>query len=340
MRRLGENALIAEVLSPLATNPGAFGLSDDAAHLSALPPSGLVITTDALVAGVHFFENDHPGDAAYKAVAVNVSDLAAKAAKPFAYLLTLALPAAPTEDWARAFADGLARAQSAFGISLIGGDTVTARGPWWLSVTALGEAPARPLLRGGGKPGDVLYVTGTLGDAALGLKLRIGLADLVGVLSAAETDHLARRYLYPEPRLSMSAALVAHASASMDISDGLALDLTRLCAASGVTATVDTSALPLSEAARAAVTACPALLETILTGGDDYEILAAVPPDSSASGLGPQARSLSFEAAARASGCPVSRIGALAEGAAAPSFLGPSGEPLILSAKGFEHFSL
>ncbi|MBT3070640.1 thiamine-phosphate kinase [Rhodomicrobium sp. Az07] len=339
MRKLSENALIAEILAPLATHPGTFGLSDDAAHLSALPPSGLVITTDALVSGVHFFENDDPGDAAYKAVAVNVSDLAAKAAKPFAYLLTLALPAAPTEEWAHIFAGGLARAQAAFGVSLIGGDTVTARGQWWLSVTALGEAPARPLVRGGGSPGDVLYVTGTLGDAALGLKLRLGLADFAEALSPDERDHLARRYLYPEPRMSLSHALAAHASASMDLSDGLALDLARLCAASGVTATVDTSALPLSEAAHTALVAHPALIETILTGGDDYEILAAVPPDT-ASCFGPDARSLAFEAAARVAGCPVSRIGSLAEGTTSPSFLGPSGESLILSAKGFEHFAL
>ncbi|KAI96337.1 thiamine-monophosphate kinase [Rhodomicrobium udaipurense JA643] len=339
MRRLGENALIAEVLAPLATHPCAFGLSDDAAHLSQMPPNGLVITTDALVAGVHFFENDDPGDAAYKAVAVNVSDLAAKAAKPFAYLLTLALPAAPTEDWARAFAGGLARAQAAFGVSLIGGDTVTARGPWWLSVTALGDAPARPLVRGGGRPGDVLYVTGTLGDAALGLKMRLGLADFAAALSTDETERLARRYLYPEPRVSLRPALAAHASAAMDLSDGLALDLTRLCIASGVTATVDASALPLSEAARSAVAACPALIEAIITGGDDYEILAAVPPET-ASGLGTEARSRAFEAAARDAGCPIFRIGKLAEGAAPPSFLDPSGEPLILSAKGFEHFAL
>jgi len=334
MRHLSENALIAEVLAPLATYPGAFGLSDDAAHLSGLPATGLVITTDALVAGVHFFEDDEPGDAAYKAIAVNVSDLAAKAARPFAYLLTLALPAAPTEDWARALASGLSRAQAAFGVSLIGGDTVTAKGAWWLSVTALGEAPARPLVRGGGNPGDVLYVTGTLGDAALGLKLRLGRADFAEALSADAKAHLARRYLFPEPRLALSFALEAHASAAMDVSDGLALDLARLCTASGVTATVETAALPLSDAACAGLAASPALIETILTGGDDYEILAAVPPDTASEG-----RALAFEAAARAAACPVTRIGALSEGATPPVFLGNDGAPLILSAKGFEHFA-
>ena len=146
MARLGEIAFIADYLAPLASHPAAFGLKDDAALLTALPDHGLVITADALVAGVHFFEDDDPGDAAYKALATNVSDLAAKAAKPLGYTLTLALAEAPTHDWAERFASGLSRAQSEFGIALLGGDTVTARGSWWMSVTAFAEAPARGLI--------------------------------------------------------------------------------------------------------------------------------------------------------------------------------------------------
>src|SRR5208282_628960 len=140
MRRLGEIALIADYLAPLAVHPGAFDLKDDAALLTGLPASGLAVTADGLVAGVHFFEDDDPGDVAYKALAVNVSDLAAKAARPLAYTMTLALAEAPTDEWAQRFAAGLARAHAKFGIALIGGDTITARGAWWISITAFGEA--------------------------------------------------------------------------------------------------------------------------------------------------------------------------------------------------------
>ena len=157
MRRLGEIALISDYLAPLAAHPGALGLKDDAALLTGLPAAGLVVTADGLVAGVHFFEDDDPGDAAYKALAVNISDLAAKGARPLAYTMTLALSEAPTEDWARRFTAGLARAQDKFGIALIGGDTVTARGAWWISITAFGEANPRGFVpRGGAKAGDAL----------------------------------------------------------------------------------------------------------------------------------------------------------------------------------------
>ncbi len=331
MRRLGEIALIAEYLAPLATHPGAFGLKDDAALLSGLPPGGLVVTTDALVAGVHFFADDDPGDAAYKAIAVNVSDLAAKGAKPLAYTLALALADAPSEDWAARLAAGLSRAQAAFGIALVGGDTVTAKGAWWMSVTAFGEAPARGLVpRGGAKPGDLLYLSGTLGDAALGLALRLGKAEFAANLSAEDRDFLLSRYLYPEPRLGLSAALASYASAAMDVSDGLALDLSRLCAASGVTAEVCAASVPLSAAARAAVAAWPAALEAVLSGGDDYEILAATPAASAAA----------FEAEAEKAGVRVAKIGVARAGSGAPVFTSAGGSTLALSVKGFEHFQI
>jgi thiamine-monophosphate kinase len=331
MRRLGEIALIADYLAPLATHPGAFGLKDDAALLTGLAPSGLVVTTDALVAGVHFFDDDDPGDAAYKAIAVNVSDLAAKGAKPLGYTLALALAEAPTEDWAASLAGGLSRAQADFGIALFGGDTVTAKGAWWMSVTAFGEAPERGLVpRGGAKPGDRLYVSGTLGDAALGLRLRLGTADFEAPLSVPDRDFLLKRYLYPEPRLGLAPVLASHASAAMDISDGLALDLSRMCEASGVTAEVEAPAIPLSAAARAALGASADAIQTILSGGDDYEILAAVPPD----------RAASFESAAQAAGVCVARIGAVRAGSEAPAFRAADGSLLQLSAKGFEHFGI
>jgi thiamine-monophosphate kinase len=329
MRRLGEIALIAEYLAPLATSPGSFGLKDDAALLTGIPPAGLVVTTDALVAGVHFFEDDDPGDAAYKALAVNMSDLAAKGAKPLAYTMALALAASPTEDWARRFASGLALGQTKFGIQLLGGDTVSARGAWWLSITAFGEPPARGIVpRGGAKPGDLLYVSGTLGDAALGLKLRLKQAGLDAALPDEEKRFLLSRYLHPEPRLALSPALSAYASAAMDISDGLALDLARMCAASGVSAMVQAGLVPLSKAAQDVLANVPQELNTVLSGGDDYEILAALPTQ----------HATAFEAMAAEANVRVSRMGTVSEGSEPPSFLGEDGKALTLTASGFEHF--
>jgi thiamine-monophosphate kinase len=331
MRRLGEIALIAEYLAPLATHAAALGLKDDAALLTGLSANGLVITTDALVAGVHFFEEDDPGDVAYKALAVNISDLAAKGAKPVGYTLALALTDSPTEDWAERFAGGLARAQGDFGIALIGGDTVAARGAWWLSVTALGEASARGLVpRGGARAGDILYVSGTLGDAALGLQLRLGKAKFAASLSTADRDFLMQRYLHPEPRLALSPALASHASAAMDISDGLALDASRMCAASRATAEVEVSSVPLSPAANAALAASPEAMQAILSGGDDYEILAAIPPDEAPA----------FEAAAAQAGVRVARVGVVQKGSQAPIFLNADGTSFQLSSTGFEHFKI
>ncbi len=330
MGGLGEIAFINDYLAPLATHPAALGLKDDAALLTKLPASGLVITADASVAGVHFFEDDDPGDAAYKALATNISDLAAKAAKPLAYTLTLALAQAPTRDWAALLADGLSRAQAAFGIALLGGDTVTARGAWWMSITAFGEASPRGLVpRGGASPSDCLYVSGSLGDARLGLKLRLREGDFEQALPPDARDFLLKRYLYPEPRLALSDALARYASAAMDISDGLALDLSRMCAASHASASIEIASIPLSTAAGAVLAACPEAMEIILSGGDDYEILAAVPPACCAA----------FESASKEAGILVTKIGAFKAGAEAPAFLRPDGTALTLTTKGYEHFS-
>lgn len=329
MRRLSEIALIAEHLAPLATDPAALGLKDDAALLTALPANGLVITSDALVAGVHFFEDDDPGDAAYKALAQNVSDLAAKAAKPIGYTLSLALAAPPTEDWAQRFACGLKSAQSRFGIALLGGDTVSARGAWWMSITAFGEASARGLVpRGGAGGGDDLYVSGSLGDAALGLQLRLGKAGFEAALSSGDRDFLLDRYLHPQPRLALSRALADHASAAMDVSDGLALDLSRMCAASQTSARVAVSSIPLSPAGRAAVAAFPAAVQFVLSGGDDYEILSAVPKQHSAA----------YEAASKAANVAVAKIGVVTAGSDAATFVNDDGSMFPLSSKGYEHF--
>jgi thiamine-monophosphate kinase len=329
---LSEHGLIARYFAPLAKDfPGAYGLRDDAAVIE--PPAGLdlVVTMDALVAGVHFFPDDDPADIAWKALAVNVSDLAAKGATPLAYSLALALPPPPSAAFLAGFADGLAQAQVAFGIALSGGDTTSARpGGLTIAVTALGTVPhGRTLRRGGAQPGDSLYVSGTIGDAALGLKLRAGDADAKAwPLSDSARRWLVRRYLRPEPRVALIGALLAHASAAMDISDGLAIDCGRLCAVSGVAATVEAAAVPLSDAASAVITAHPALLRTALTGGDDYEILFAVRAGEEAA----------LEQAASMAGVAVNRIGAFAAGEPALSVLGAAGTRLNLGTGGYDHF--
>jgi thiamine-monophosphate kinase len=274
--RPSEDSLIARFFAPLA-GPGGLGLRDDAACFSPEPGHDLVLTADALVETVHFLPGDPPGSIARKALGVNVSDLAAKGADPAGFLLSLALPEDWTEDWLAAFAAGLGEAARDFSCPLLGGDTVKARGALTLSVTAIGQVPAgRMVRRTTAREGDAICVTGTIGDAALGLRLRSSPAWAEG-LPPDEAAFLADRYLNPQPRHRLASALRAHAGAAMDISDGLAGDLAKMMRASGVTAQVTVHRVPLSPAARRAAEARPDLMDVVLTGGDDYEILCAVP---------------------------------------------------------------
>jgi thiamine-monophosphate kinase len=274
--RPGEDSLIARFFAPIA-GEGALNLKDDAARLTPEPGHDLVLTTDALVEGVHFLPEDAPGSIARKALGVNVSDLAAKGAEPSGFLLCLALPDDWSESWLAAFAAGLGEASRDFSCSLLGGDTVKARGPLTLSVTAVGQVPTgRMVLRTTAQAGDVICVTGTIGDAALGLKLR-SKPGWTENLSPDEKAHLSDRYLHPQPRHRLAAALRDHAGAAMDVSDGLAGDLAKMMRASGVAAVVEADRVPLSAAAAKAVQASPDLLDLALTGGDDYEILCTVP---------------------------------------------------------------
>ena len=231
--RLGEDDLIARYFAPLA-GPAGLGLRDDAALMRPPPGQDLVLTADALVAGVHFFADDPPAAIARKALRVNLSDLAAKGARPLGFLLTLALPGDWREDWLAAFADGLGADASAFDCPLIGGDTVATPGPLTLSVTAIGSVPeGRMARRTGVKPGDRIYVTGTIGDAAIGLRVRQGRGPDI---PQADKAFLIERYLMPEPRLKLIGAMAAHATGGMDVSDGFVGDLTKMLDASGVSA--------------------------------------------------------------------------------------------------------
>jgi thiamine-monophosphate kinase len=274
--RPGEDSLIARFFAPSAAE-GGLGLKDDAAFLSPTPGHDLVLTADALVETVHFLPEDPPGSIARKALGVNVSDLAAKGADPMGFLLSLALPEDWTEGWLAAFAAGLGEAARDFSCPLLGGDTVKARGALTLSVTALGEVPAgRMVRRTTAQAGDVICVTGTIGDAALGLALRSS-PDWAEALSSDERGFLADRYLHPRPRHRLAGAVRDYARAAMDVSDGLAGDLAKMMRASGVTAVVETGQVPLSAAARRAVARSPDLFDRVLTGGDDYEILCTLP---------------------------------------------------------------
>ncbi|AMJ59541.1 thiamine-phosphate kinase [Bosea sp. PAMC 26642] len=274
--RPGEFQLIARYFAPIA-GPGGLGLVDDAGLLRPARGYETVVTTDALVAGVHFFPDDPPASIARKALAVNLSDLAAKGARPEGFVLSLVLPKGWTEAWLADFAGGLAKIAAESACPLIGGDTVSTPGPLILSITAFGSVPAgRMVPRSGVRPGDLLLVSGTIGDAALGLKVHgPDKPGWVAKLADADRAHLADRYLHPRPRLALAAALQAHASAAMDVSDGLVGDLAKLLAASGAGGEIDLDAVPLSSAARAAIMADPVLAELAWTGGDDYEILCA-----------------------------------------------------------------
>lgn len=326
----GEEAMIARFFRPLARAAGAHDLADDAASFT--PPEGcdLVLTKDALVAGVHFFADDPADAVAQKALRVNLSDLAAKGADPAGFLLAIALPDGLGPDWLEAFARGLGADADAYGCPLHGGDTVRTPGPLMVSVTAFGTLPRDSMVhRSGARPGDVVLVTGTIGDAALGLVARNDPARAAGWgLSADERAHLATRYLLPQPRHALAAVLRMLGSAAMDVSDGLAGDLAKLCRASGVSAEVDVAAVPLSAAVRRATTADPGLMTVALTGGDDYEILCTV-----ADGDVP-----AFTAAARAAGVAVSVIGRITTGDASPRFCGAGGAVMELGQGSFSHF--
>ena len=316
-QRLGEDELIARYFAPLAGAAG-LGLRDDAALMRPSPGEDLVLTADALVAGVHFLPDDPPQAIARKALRVNLSDLAAKGAWPRGFLLTLALPGDWREDWLAAFAGGLGADASAYDCPLIGGDTVSTPGPLTLSITAIGSVPeGRMARRTGVKPGDRLYVTGTIGDAAIGLKMRQGRGPDI---PQPDKAFLIERYLTPEPRVALAGAMAAHANGGMDVSDGFIGDLAKMLAVSGVTARIPLLRLPLSPAARAAIAADPGLFQVAATGGDDYEVLASATPESAPA----------FEAEAAAAGVPLTFIGEAVEGRLPPSFIGSDGDPCRL----------
>lgn len=317
-----EFALIARHFGPLA-GEGALDLSDDAALIT--PPAGrqLVLAADAIVEGVHFLRDDPPETIGRKLLRVNLSDVAAMGGEPLAYLMTTAFGPRMDDAWIARFAAGLLEDQREFGLSVLGGDTVATPGAAAFSLTILGAVePGRAIRRVGARPGDEVWVSGTIGDGALGLKV------LQGELAADPAGHLADRYRLPRPRLALGRAVARLVAAGMDVSDGLAQDLGHLCRAAGCGAEIDVATVPLSDAARAALAADPALLPVLLTGGDDYELLLAVPPG----------RDAAIHEAASACGMAVTRIGRFLEGPPEVMLRAQDGSALAVARQGWSHF--
>lgn len=319
----GEDDLIARYFQPLAVDPGAFGLIDDVAVLKSAADD-LVVTTDAIVEGTHFLPTDPPDTIARKALRVNLSDIAAKGARPAGFVLTLALRQM-NDAWLAPFARALGEDAAAFSCPLLGGDTVSTPGPLMISVTAFGRvAEGRTVRRSGAQAGDRVVVSGTIGDAVLGLAL------LGGKISGAAMDAAAliERYRVPQPRNALASSVRDYASAAMDVSDGLAGDLAKLCKASGVTADIELRSVPLSAAARALTEKGAIALEKLICGGDDFEILCTVPESQIAE----------FRRSAALAGVPVSVIGVIRPGESLPRFIDSEGQARVFERGSFSHF--
>jgi thiamine-monophosphate kinase len=321
----GEFELIESLFLPLTVgHPGALGLKDDAALLEIPPGCELAVTTDALVAGVHFLADDPPERIAQKIMRVNLSDLAAMGAKPFGVFLAACFPKDVGEKWLNSFVAGLKADVAEFSCPVLGGDTVATPGPATFSLTALGIVEkGMGLKRSSAKVGDLLCVSGTIGDAVLGLRLLTGSADI----SEEHSAFLIDRYHLPQPRIALGSKLIGLAHAAMDISDGLIGDLAHICKASGVGARIEADKVPLSPSARAGIATGLAKLEDLITGGDDYELLFTIP----------ESRRSQLEALAKGDDVLLTVIGNIIEGQGV-EVVDRVGHPISFSSQGYSHF--
>ena len=304
--RPGEFETIHRLFRPLAANdPAARDLADDCAVLPIRQGFDLVVTKDMLVEGVHFLPEDPKDLVARKALRVNLSDLAAKGAEPFGYFLAVAWTQRSDWDDRAAFARGLKEDQALFGVHLLGGDTIVTPGPFSVSITAMGwVAHGKAPPRSGARVGDVIVVSGSIGDGWLGLQ---ACQERLHGLEEARLEALKRRYRLPEPRLDLGKAIREHATASVDISDGLVADLAHIAAASGVGLELELDKIPLSGAAKAWLAQRADELSARLdmaTGGDDYEVAVAVP----------QAQAAAYIAAGAKIGLPAVQVGRVVSG--------------------------
>jgi thiamine-monophosphate kinase len=316
---MDEFEIIAKIFAPLATAPGAFGLTDDAAAIPPRPGFDLVVTTDQIAEGTDFLPGTSAERIAKKALRVNLSDLAAKGAEPFGYLVNLTLPQAD-RAWLESFAKGLADEQTQARISLLGGDT--GKGLLAIAVTAFGHVPSGAMVRrAGARPGMAVYVTGTIGDSGGGLAVLQGKG---GALAAADRDVLIDAYHLPKPPLRFGSRLAQWANAAIDISDGLIADLEHLARASGVKIAADAALVPLSPSLRALWG--EAAIVKAATAGDDYQIAFCADPS----------RDAEIMAAAHNSGTAVTRIGTVEPGAGVTLML--KGRELAIPGSGYKHF--
>ena len=321
MRR-GEFDLIAKLFAPLTFDDDrALQLMDDAAVIPQKPGVDTVVSTDTLVAGIHFLTTEPAGVIARRLLRVNLSDLAAMGAASFAYFLNLTLPAEIDDHWLEEFAAGLHADQKKFGLNLLGGDTTRTLGPLTLSMTIFGEVPTgRAIRRDNAQPGDLVFVSGTIGDAGLGLRrLRAG---------EGGDDLLVRRYQIPEPRVALGMLLRDIATAMADVSDGLLADLGHICTASAARATLKLAAIPVSDAARAVIGDNEEDSLALLTSGDDYELVFTAPPE----------RASAVQAVADETATPVCEIGQLRVGAPIVTVRNRDGYDIIPETGGYRHF--
>jgi thiamine-monophosphate kinase len=325
-----EDKLIARFFRPLAVHPGSLSLLDDAAVFAAPEGHETILTTDAIIAGVHVLPDEMPDLIARKTLRVNLSDLAAKGAAPAAFLLSVALPPDAGEDWLSAFCAGLKADAETYRCPLLGGDTDRTDGPLTVTIFALGTLPRGTMVkRSGAQPGDHIIVSGSIGDAALGLMLRRDPSLAARwTLSDTERDHLLDRYRLPQPRVALADALRAYASASIDVSDGFVGDLSKLLRVSGLSGEVEITRVPLSAGAQKALAADATLRDAIYGGGDDYEIVCTVADE----------KLDAFRAAAQETGLAVAAVGRVREGTGAPHFFDAEGRALTFARRSFSHF--
>lgn len=327
---VSEVEFIQTYLKPLCNSKGSLSLEDDAAILPNLTGFDTIISKDMLISGQHFFATDKAQDIAHKALAVNLSDIAAKGAKPHSFLLGIAFPKAPDELWAKQFISGLQFMMKEFDCELLGGDTTGTKGPLVISVTIFGQVETGKMVkRSGAKPGDKIFVSGTLGDAALGLQIREkNEASQQWQLSNTEASFLLNRYLKPEPRNGLASALKSNASSAMDISDGLTSDLSKLCSASTCGAKINLDTIPFSEPALKIFHQDTSLKNHCLSWGDDYEILTTIPDKNVKS----------FLEAANKTGISVTEIGEVIAQKNGITYQNNNGEEITLEGQIFSHF--
>ena len=321
----GEFERIARYFAPLAGDcAAADGLNDDAAALPVPAGCDLVVSTDTIVEKIHYLGLESPDAIACKLLRVTLSDLASKGARPVWYTMNLALPGKIDDEWLAGFCSGLAGDQEKYGVTLVGGDTVKTDGPTVLTLTGYGLVPSGAILRrGGARAGDLLYVTGTMGDGAFGLECaRGGFPEL----NWGMRQSLVQRYERPEPPVAFGPDLIGVANAAMDVSDGLVGDLMHMAETSGLHAVLLSPDVPVSDAVAEILSDSPDRLTTVLTGGDDYQILASVPPEKEAP----------FQEAAARHGVSATRIGRFENGRGV-SVLDADGAELGLTRTGYTH---